>query len=91
MDATGVPAVSNTTLGDAALYPQGQPSYREDQSVADPIESVGTGNLEGMGLGIGANASAQFQVQYWKIRVQGEAPGGSLARVEMLTGALVGN
>jgi hypothetical protein len=91
MDATGIPSVSNTTLGDAALYPQGRPSYREDQSVADPIESVGTGNLEGMGLGIGANASAQFQVQYWKVRVQGEAPGGSLARVEMLTGALVGN
>lgn len=91
MDATGTPAVPPSNLGDGALYPEGQPSYRVDQSVADPIENVGTGNLQGMGLQIGANGAAQFQVRYWRIRVQGEAPGGSLARVEVLTGALIGN
>ena len=91
MDATGTPSAPPTTLGDPALYPAGQPSYREDPTVADPVESVGTGNLGGMGLQVGSGGAAQFQVQYWKIRVQGEAPGGSVARVEVLTGALVAN
>jgi len=91
MDATGTPSVPVTSLGDSTLYPQGQPSYRQDPQSANPIENVGTGNVGGMGLQVGANGAAQFQVRYWKIRVQGEAPGGSIARVEVLTGSLIAN
>jgi len=91
MDATGTPSVPVTSLGDASLYPYGQPSYRQDPQSANPIEDVGIGNIGGMGLQVGQNGAAQFQVKYWKIRVQGEAPGGSIARVEVLTGSLVAN
>jgi hypothetical protein len=91
MTATGTPTVPDTNLGDTALYPYGQPAYRVDPNAADPIEKVGKGTLGGHTLNIGTNAGAAFEVQFWKIRVQGEAPGGSIARVEVLTGSLVAN
>jgi Tfp pilus assembly protein PilX len=91
LDQTGTPTVPAATLGDTAMYPYGQPSYRADTTVADPIQDVGVANLGGMGLQIGANNSAQFLVRFWNIRVQGEAPGATIARVEVLTGSVVGN
>ena len=92
--ATGTPSVPNTSMGSSSLYPGGQPSYRTDTTAADPIKKAGTGSLPGYQLGGGATgggAVAPYSIQYWKIRVQGEAPGGSIARVEVLTGALVAN
>ena len=78
-------------MGDATLYPHGQPSYRTDPTAADPIESrPAPAACGGYSIG-GAAAAPRAEVQYWKIRVQGEAPGGSIARVEVLTGALVAN
>lgn len=91
LQATGTPSVPDTTLGDAALHPHGQPSFRLDPTVADPIEDIGVGNVGGMNLQIGSNAASQFQVQYWNLRVQGEAPGGTIARVQVVTGSLVAN
>ena len=91
MSATGTPSVPATSIGDATLYPYGQPSYRTDATAATPIEKAGKGQLGGHTLNIGAGGGATFEVQYWKIRVQGEAPGGSVARVEVLTGALIAN
>jgi hypothetical protein len=91
MATTGTPNVPPTTMGDSTLYPYGQPSYRTDTTSAAPIEKTGKGTLGGHTLNIGSNGGAQFEVQYWKIRVQGEAPGGSIARVEVLTGALISN
>lgn len=91
LDATGTPSVPPGELGDPSLYPAGRPSYRPDPSVADPITSPGTGTMSGMGLQVGSHSTPQYQVKYWKIRVQGEAPGGSVARVEVLTGSLVAN
>jgi hypothetical protein len=87
-----VPSIPPTTMGDSSLYPTGQPSYRADTTAANPFQMAGTGDVPGMGLtgGMGGTGSA-FSVQYWKIRVQGEAPGGSIARVEVLTMALTGN
>lgn len=89
--ATHTPSVPTTAMGDATLYPYGQPSYRTDPNSANPIEKAGKGQLGGHTLNIGTNGGATFEVQYWKIRVQGEAPGGSVARVEVLTGALITN
>jgi Tfp pilus assembly protein PilX len=90
--ASGTPTVPATTIGSSALYPGGQPSYRTDTTTATPIKKAGTGSLPGYQLGGAAGgAAAPYSVQYWKIRVQGEAPGGSVARVEVLTGALVAN
>ena len=93
--ATGTPTVPNTTMGNSSLYPGGQPSYRTDTTAADPLKKMpGLGSLPGYQIGggsTGGGAVAPYAIQYWKIRVQGEAPGGSIARVEVLTGALVAN
>ena len=90
--ANGTPSVPATTLGDATLYPYGQPSYRLDPTAATAVQMAGTGSLPGYqisgGGGVGG-ASAPYAIQYWRIRVQGEGPGGSIARVEVLTGALI--
>ena len=91
LSATGTPSVPTTAIGDSSLYPHGQPSYRTDPNAANPIEKAGKGSLGGHTLNIGAGGGATFEVQYWKIRVQGEAPGGSIARVEVLTGAMIAN
>jgi hypothetical protein len=92
LSATGTPSVPVTTMGDTSLYPGGQPTYRTDTTAADPIKKAGTGSLPGYQIGgAGGGAVAPYSIQYWKIRVQGEAPGGSIARVEVLTGALIAN
>ena len=92
MAVNGTPTVPATAMGDATLYPNGQPSYRTDTTTGTPIQKAGTGSLTGYGLTGGQGGSgAQFGVQYWKIRVEGDAPGGSVARVEVLTGAMIAN
>ncbi len=89
LSATGTPAVPATTLGDASMYPGGQPSYRTDTTAPDPIDKAGQGPVPGMSLTPGVGGG--YAIQYWRIRVQGEAPGGSIARVEVVTGGLIAN
>ena len=93
--ANGTPTVPATAIGDATLYPNGQPSYRTDTTPPaghTAIEKAGTGSLPGYQIsGAAGGGVAPYSVQYWRIRVQGEAPGGSIARVEVLTGALIAN
>jgi hypothetical protein len=85
------PSVAQVTLGDTSLYPQGRPSYRPDPTVADPIENIGVGGMSGMNLAIGQGGAPTFQLSYWRVNVQGDAPGGSVARLEVAAGALVAN
>ncbi len=87
----GVPTIATSSLGDTTLYPYGRPSFRADPTVAEPIKDMGIGILSGMGLGIGQNNVGQFQVQYWRLNVQGDGPGGTVARVEVVTGSLQAN
>ncbi len=91
LQQTGTPSIPNTNLGDGSLYPYGQPSYTVDSTATTPVENLGVGGVEGMNLSIGQNGQVTFQVQYWKVRVQGEAPGGTLSRVEFVTGNLLAN
>ena len=72
---TGTPVVPNTTLGDTTIYPYGQPSFRTDPNEADPIESLGVGGMPGMNLVIDQNGAAAYQIQYWRVQVQGDALG----------------
>ena len=85
------PDVPSTDLGDASLFPHGRPSFRLDPSAPDPIEEIGTGSFPGMSLNLGQNGAPTFQLDYWRIRVQGRAPGGSAVRLETVAGALVAN
>lgn len=87
----GTPTVGNVSLADSTTYPHGQPSYAPDPTAATPIESIGFGAFPGMNLAIGQNGSPLYQMQFWRVRVQGSAPGGSVARLEFASGALISN
>lgn len=79
------------TLSDAAAHPSGQPRFIPDPTVTDAIESLGTGPYPGMGLNIGQGGTSTYQLNYWRIRVQGEGPRGSITRLEAVTGSLQAN
>lgn len=85
------PTVSTTSLGDSTIHPYGQPSYRPDPTVADPVEPLGLAGMSGMNMNIGQGGAPTFQLSYWRVNVQGDAPGGSVARLEVAAGALVAN
>ena len=88
---TGTPSVPNTTLGDTTMFPHGQPSFRTDPDEANPIDNLGVGGMPGMNLVIDQNGAAAYQIAYWRMQVQGDAPGGSEARVEVVSGAMFAN
>jgi hypothetical protein len=83
------PSVPDTQLGDGSIFPHGSPSFRPDPSVAEPIEELGTGAFPGMSLNIGQGGTPTYQLNYWRIRVQGRSPGGTAARIETVSGALL--
>jgi len=91
MTTAFTPTVPTTNLGDSDLFPHGQPSYRQDPTVADPIEPLGTGAFPGMSMNLGQGGTPTYMLSYWRIRVEGRAPGGSVARIETVSGALVAN
>ena len=88
LELTGTPSIPTTQLGDPALYPHGRPSFEADTSDGPAVESLGAGGVNGFNLQPTQNGAPQFQVEYWKIRVQGNAPGGTRARLEFATGAI---
>jgi len=90
LNGAGTPVINTASLGDAVIYPNGQPGYGPDPAVATPIEDLGAVGASGMNLRIG-NGGPRYQVQYWKMNVQGTAPGGSVSRVEVAAGVLRGN
>jgi hypothetical protein len=85
------PSVPTANLGDGSLFPHGLPSYRQDPTVADPIESLGNGAFPGMSINLGQGGTPTYMLSYWRIRVEGRAPGGSVARIETVSGALLAN
>jgi hypothetical protein len=91
LTTTRTPAVPNTNLGDGSIYPHGQPSFRLDPSVAEPIESIGAGAFPGMSINIVQGGAPTYMLRYWRIRVQGDEAAGSMARVEAVAGALITN
>jgi type II secretory pathway pseudopilin PulG len=88
---TGTPSVPATTIGDTTMFPHGRPSFQTDPNEANPIQSIGLGGMPGMNLVIGEDGAATYQVQFWKIQVQGDAPGGTEARAEVVSGRLLAN
>jgi len=85
------PSVPTTNVGDSSLFPHGQPSYQEDSTAADPIEPLGNGAFPGMSINLGQGGTPTYMLSYWRIRVEGRAPGGSVARIETVSGALLAN
>lgn len=91
LTTTQTPSVPVTSLGDGGIFPYGQPSYRPDPTLADPIDTLGTGVFPGMAINIGQGGTPTYQLRYWRIRVEGRGPGGSVARAESVAGALLAN
>ncbi|MEE8582131.1 MAG: hypothetical protein V3T33_11140 [Myxococcota bacterium] len=93
LEATGTPAVVNTDVGTAGIYPHGQPAFQLDPTVpvTEAIELIGVRTIDGFDIGIGASGGATYQMQFWKIRVQGTSPGGSVSRLEVAAGKFVGS
>jgi len=85
------PSVNLTPLGDAVIYPLGQPSYGPDTSGAPPITNLGASAASGMNLRIDGNGAPKFQVQLWRVRVEGTEPGGIVSRIETSVSSFKGN
>ena len=78
------PAMGTTTLGDPGLYDREStlPSFSGDPAVANPIRYIEDGApAGGMGVGVGGQ---KFVYTLWQINVQGQSPGGSTARIEVM-------
>jgi hypothetical protein len=89
--ANELPDFADDNLGDTAMYPKGQPTYGLDTSAGTATENLGLGAFPGMNMTIGQNGSPAFTMRYWRVHVKGEAPGGSLARIETVSGRVVAN
>jgi len=84
------PTLAATDLGDAALYPNGMPSFRLDPAATDPIFYMGYTPWAAGSLNI-SNGSPKFEVRFWRFQIEGVEPTGSTARVEFATGVFTGN
>jgi hypothetical protein len=91
LTTTQTPSVPVTTLGDAGIFPHGGPSFRPDPTATDPIDRIGSAAYPGMSMNIGQGGSPTYQLSYWRIRVQGEGPAGTVSRSEVVAGALLAN
>lgn len=89
MSGSAAPGLPPSDIGVIGDYPMGQPSYQLDPNVANPIEDKGAGPVPGASLNITGNG-AKFQMQLWKINVEGSEPRGMTARVEAMTAVLWG-
>jgi hypothetical protein len=84
-DVVAFPAqAAAVSLGDAAMFPHGQPSYYADPAAPAGIEymddaapSVGGGHDQRLGGSMRVNT-------LWRIRVEGSAPGGTTSRIEVV-------
>jgi Tfp pilus assembly protein PilX len=91
LTTTSVPSVSTLDLGDTTIFPYGRPSYRPDPTTASPTKDLGNAPFPGMGLNLGQGGLPTYQINYWRLRVQGLAPGGTQAKVEAVSGSLAAN
>jgi len=91
LETTGTPQVNGGVMGDATIYPYGTPSYAVDPTVANPIAPIGGAGSDGMNLAIGQGGASKFNLQTWRIQVQGTEPGGTTARIEIAAQRFNGN
>jgi len=86
-----LPAINLTQLGDAAMFPLGRPTYGPDTSGEPPVTNLGAQAASGMNLRIDGNGAPKYQVQLWRIRVEGTEPGGIVSRIETSVSSFKGN
>jgi len=75
------PPLPLTALGDAVIYPNGQPTFAGDPLVAKPIVySKDGGPVQGMNLQV----PAQWVNTLWEVRVEGQTPDGGRYHLEAM-------
>jgi type II secretory pathway pseudopilin PulG len=89
MTNNAAPTLLNSNIGIVGDYPMGQPSFQLNPTVATPIENLGAQPAPGMSLNINGNGP-KFQLQLWRIHVEGSEPRGMTSRIEAATAALWG-
>lgn len=87
---SNTPTLAGADIGVPGDYPLGQPSYLLDPKASTPIENLGSIPLSGMSLNIDGNGP-KFQLQLWRINVEGREPRGMNSRVEAAAAALWGS
>jgi len=87
---SNTPSLATDSIGVAGDYPMGQPSYQLDPNAATPVENLGAQPAPGMSLNINGNGP-KFQLQLWRIHVEGTEPRGMTTRVEAAAAALWGS
>jgi hypothetical protein len=77
-----LPAVATTPVGDASQHPGGAPTFAADDSVANPISYLGSGEpCEEWATSIEVGGPV-YLYSLWDIRVQGETPDGAKKRLQ---------
>ena len=90
MTGNTAPTLVSSDIGVVGDYPVGQPSYQLDPGVATPIENLGSQPAPGMSLNINGNGP-KFQLQLWRIHVEGSEPRGMTSRIQAATAVLWGS
>ena len=83
-----VPALAATQLGDAVIYPYGQPVFVGDPLAANPVVYVKDGGpVQGMNLQV----PPQFVNTLWDIRVEGQTSDGGKSNLEAMATKMLDN
>lgn len=85
------PTFATGSLGDTTIHPSGQPTYSMDPSSGSSTTNLGVSALPGMNMVITQNGAPKFMMRYWRVRVKGDAPGGTVSKIEFTTGRVVTN
>jgi len=82
-DRTVTPAFPTKNLGDAATYPNGQPSYQGDPAYANAVRYVKDGPpwAQGGDLRVGKQRLVNT---LWQVNVEGNTTDGAMAKIESM-------
>jgi len=85
------PTFAPGTVGNSSWFQQGLPTYSLDTSSGAASTNLGIAALPGMNMQMGQNGMPKFTLRIWEVNVKGEAPGGTVSRIQFASGALEAN
>jgi hypothetical protein len=83
------PAFTGSTVGNASWFAHGLPTYSPDTSSGAAYVDLGPGAFPGMDMQQNSYGQPMFTINFWEVNVKGEAPGGTISRIQFASGALV--
>ncbi len=82
------PTFTPGTVGNSSWFAQGLPTYELDTSGGAASKDLGPVALPGMNMQLGQDGEPKFKIRMWEVNVKGEAPGGTISRIQFASGAL---